>query len=242
MGIVCKDSMYLIPQVYFNVLHEHKKMLALESSPIVNIVDPWSMINVNTVTSLDPKGNKVTLNDGRELTYKALVLAAGFDTHVDYIPGLKGFDEGHEDNNVFVHCLDSKERAIRNFYNGYYSRGGDLLTYSPALPYKGEGTDFYALYYESLMRTDKFTETVSQGSRVVHVTPNKTIVPFPYANEVILDECEKRGIEVHLGWEMTSIQEDANGVKTATLRNVDTGATVEKDFTAATVNPTSRPW
>lgn len=85
-------------------------------------------------------------------------------------------------------------------------------------------------------------EATGAGSRVVYVTPNKSIVPYPYANDVILDECHKRGIEVHLGWEMQSIQEDANGVKTATLRNVDTGVTTEKDFTAATVNPTSRPW
>lgn len=152
MGIVCKDGMYLIPQAYFNVLHEHQPMLALESSPVVNIVDPWSMINMNTVTKLDADGNKMTLNDGRELTYKALVLAPGLDTHVDHIDGLKHFDDGHEDNNVFVHCLDSKERAVRNFYNGYFARGGDLLCYSPAYPYKGEGTDFYALYYESLLR------------------------------------------------------------------------------------------
>lgn len=242
MGIVSKEGMYLIPQAYFNVLHEHKPMLSLESSPIANLVEPWSMINNNMVTKLDPHANKVTLDDGRELSYKALVMAPGLDTHVDHIPGLRGFDDGHENNNVFVHALDSKERAIRNFYNGYYSRGGDLLCYSPAYPYKGEGTDFYALYYESLLRQDRYVEAASAGARVTYVTPNKTVVPFPYANEIILEECHKRGIEMHLGWEMLSIQEDAAGVKTCTLRNVDTGETVEKDFTAATVNPTSRPW
>ena len=84
-------------------------------------------------------------------------------------------------------------------------------------------------------------DLVPQGGRVVYVTPNKSICPFPYANEVILDECAKRGIEVQFGWEMLSIQEDACGNKTMTLRNVDTGETIEKDYTAATVNPTSKP-
>lgn len=242
MGLVSRETVYTIPQVYFNALHEHKKLLNLESATLPGMIDAWSMINNNVVTKLSPEASKVTLDDGRELTYKALVMAPGFETSASLIPGLKEFDEGSQDNNVYVHQLDSKDRAYRNFYNGYYNRGGDLVTYSPAFPYKGEGTDFYALYYESFLRQDKFLDLQPAGAKIVYISPNKTVVPFPYANEVILDECHKRGVEVHLGWEMTSIQEDGAGVKTMTLRNVDTGATIEKDFSAATVNPTSRPW
>ena len=205
MGLICKDMQFIIPQAYFNVTHGHKKFLNLESASTVNMVDPWSTINNTTVEKLLPEKNCVKLADGKELTYKALVLAPGFDTSVDKIPGLKEMDEGSEDNNTFVHCIDSRERVERNFYNGYFSRGGDLVTYSPALPYKGEGTDFYSLYYESFLRQDKMLDLNPQGSRVVYISPNKTIVPFPYANEVIMDECAKRGIVLHLGWEMTSI-------------------------------------
>lgn len=230
-----------MPQAYFNVTHEHKKPLTLESAIIVNMVDSWSAVHNTTVTKLNPASNTVVLDDGKELTYKALVLAPGFDSKVDNIPGLKGFDEGPENNNTYAHCIDNFSRAARNFYNGYYSRGGDLVTYSPAYPYKGEGTDFYSLYYESFLRQDKMLEIVPAGSRVVHITPNKTIMPMPYANEVVLDECHKRGIEVMFGWEMTSIQEDEQGNKTMTLRNVDTGEVVEKDYTGACINPTSKP-
>ena len=49
-------------------------------------------------------------------------------------------------------------------------------------------------------------DLTSKGNRVVYISPNKTIMPFPYANEIALDECHKRGIEVLLGWEMLSIQ------------------------------------
>jgi len=241
MGFIGKDSTYVIPQVYFNVTHEHKKTLSLSSASVVNMVDSWSTIQLQSVEKLNPETNTVTLDDGRELNYKALVLAPGFDSKVENIPGLKEFDEGSEDNNTFVHCIDSLERVNRNFYNGYYNKGGDLICYSPKMPYKGEGTDFYALYYESFLRQDKMLDLVPQGGRVVYVTPNKSICPFPYANEVILDECAKRGIEVQFGWEMLSIQEDACGNKTMTLRNVDSGETIEKDYTAATVNPTSKP-
>ena len=132
--------------------HEHAKPLVLESSQIGGMVDSWSAIHLTTVDKLSPGKNSVTLADGRELNYKALVLAPGLDTHVDMIPGLRAFDEGPEDNNTFVHAIDNKERVMRNFYNGYFARGGDMINYSPAYPYNGEGTDFYSLYYESFLR------------------------------------------------------------------------------------------
>jgi len=36
-------------------------------------------------------------------------------------------------------------------------------------------------------------------------------MPFPYANEVVLDECHKRGIEVHFGWEMMQVKRNEHG-------------------------------
>ena len=118
-------------------------------------------------------------------------------------------------------------------------RGGDMITYSPLAPYKGEGTDFYTLYYESIIRQDKLLGAASAGTKVQHWTPNKFIYAFPYANEVALDECAKRGIEVHLGWELLSVRQDAE-TKVATFKNVDTGETIEKDFIGANINPPSR--
>ena len=241
MGIIAKDPQYIVPQTYFNVIHEHCKPLKLVSAQILNLVDAWSAIHNTTVTSLSPETNSLTLADGKTLNYKALVLAPGFDSHVDMIPGLREMDEGHEDNNTHIHCLDSIDRVTRNFNNGFFARGGDIVNYSPAFPYKGEGTDFYSLYYESFLRQDKMLDLVPQGSRVVYVSPNKSIMPFPYANEVCLDECHKRGVELLLGWELVSIQSDACGNKSMTLRNVDTGVEVEKSYTGATVNPTSKP-
>ena len=66
-------------------------------------------------------------------------------------------------------------------------------------------------------------------------------MPFPYANEVILDECHKRGIDVYLGYEMLSVRNNELGQKIAIFRNVDTGETFEKDFMSAVINPPSRP-
>ena len=89
------------------------------------------------------------------------------------------------------------------------------------------------------MRQDKLINGAAAGARVQYWTPNKFIYSFPYANEVALEECAKRGVECYFGWELLSVREDAAS-KVAVFRNVDTGETIEKDFVGATVNPPSR--
>ena len=51
--------------------------------------------------------------------------------------------------------IDTKARVVRNYYHGWNHSNGDMICYAPKFPYKGEGTDFWALYYESFMRQDK---------------------------------------------------------------------------------------
>jgi len=74
-----------------------------------------------------------------------------------------------------------------------------MLLYSPKFPYKGEGSDFYALYYEHFLRQDILQGLSSRDTKIHFYSPNKELYRFPYANEVALDECKKRGIEVHFG-------------------------------------------
>ena len=81
-----------------------------------------------------------------------------------------------------------------------------MICYSPATPYKGEGCDFYAPYYEHFNRQDKLFGLCSDNARIQFWTPNKYIYEFPYANEVALDECAKRNIDVMFGWEMTEVK------------------------------------
>lgn len=139
MAIISKDSVWVQPQSYFGILQSHIKALKMDTGTLSAMIDTWSKIESGTeVTKLDPNANKISLSNGKEFSYKALVLGAGFDHSCEYIEGLSEFDQGHDDNNVFVHQLDSKARLERNFYNGFMHRGGDYLNYSPAVPYKGE--------------------------------------------------------------------------------------------------------
>ena len=111
------------------------------------------------MTELSPDKNSLTLSTGKELSYKSLVLAPGFAHESSHIDGLVDFEQGEETNNTWVHTFNNLDahNTNRNFYNGYQSLSGDNIVYSPKFPYKGEGCDFYALYYEHMMRQDKLT-------------------------------------------------------------------------------------
>jgi NADH dehydrogenase FAD-containing subunit len=53
-----------------------------------------------------PDENKVLLSNGREYTYKALVISPGLDHRTDMIEGLDELNALPESENFFVHKLD----------------------------------------------------------------------------------------------------------------------------------------
>ena len=242
MALVSEKGKFVLPTAYFGVSHGHIVKLKLESGTVSSQVEPWSRTDVGAkITKYLPHENKVVLSNGREYTYKAMVLAPGLDHRNDLIEGLPELEKTPEEENVFVHMMDTKERVERNYYHGWHHPHGDMICYSPKAPYKGEGTDFWALYYESFLRQDKLHGRASANARIQYWTPNKEIYRFPYANEVALDECDKRGIDVMFGWEMVKVHKNEINQKIATFRNVDTGEVIEKDFSHANINPTSQP-
>jgi sulfide:quinone oxidoreductase len=190
-----------------------------------------------------PDQNKVLLSNGREYTYKALVLAPGLDHQESGIEGLADmYHNSHESENVFVHMLDNKERMSKNFWHGWNHTKGDMICYAPKDPHKGEGTDFWALYYESFLRQNHQIGRSAADTRIQFWSPNEYIYKFPYANEIALDECHKRGIDVNLGWEMTKVHYNEIGEKIATFKHVSTGETKEHPFMHANINPPSSPF
>jgi sulfide:quinone oxidoreductase len=115
-----------------------------------------------------------------------------------------------------------------------------MINYMPKTPCKGEDV-FYSLYYESFLRADRNIGRANANARIQVWTPNDSILSFPYANEIALDECDKRGIDVMLGWDMIKLHQSEVGEKIATFRNVATGEVLEKPFMHANINPTSKP-
>lgn len=242
MALVSEHGKSIMPTSYFGVSHGHIDEQMLESGTVSSQVEPWSRTDVGAkVVEYKPHENKVVLSNGREYSYKALVIAPGLDHRDDMIDGLQELQELPEEENVFVHLLDNKYRTKRNYYHGWNHRNGDMLCYSPKAPYKGEGSDFWALYYESFLRQDQIQGLSSQSARITYFTPNKFIYKFDYANDIAIEECEKRGIEVNLGWELIKIEKNAVGEKVGTFKHVDTAQIKEHPFTHVNINPNSVP-
>lgn len=242
MALITDRSKYLRPELYFLCSHAAIKPLKLETGSVGAQVDASSRTDVGVrATKIDPSNNRVHLSNGKEYTYKALILAPGFDHSTENIKGLPQFDEEGEQNNVYAHIIDNVKRLDRNYHHGQNHFGGDYIVYDPAHPYKQEGSSFSPLYYEYILRHDNLLGRSPDDARIQYWTPNKEIFKFPYANEYVLDECHKRGIDVNFGWELLEIKYNHIHEKIGVFRNVDTGATIEKAFSGMSVNPPHKP-
>lgn len=167
MALVAGENKFVLPQAYFGACHGHIPILNLESGTVSSQVEPWARTDVGAkVVKYMPEQNKLLLSNGREYTYKALVLAPGLDHRSDSIEGLPELEATHESENVFVHMIDNKERVLRNYHHGWSHTAGDMICYSPKAPYKGEGSDFYALYYESFMRQDRLQGRSAANAKI----------------------------------------------------------------------------
>lgn len=86
------------------VSHHHLAPLKLQTQSVSAQVEAWSRIDVGAkVVKFMPNENKVLLSNGREYTYKALVLSPGFDHSENHIEGLPEMSAAHESENVYVH-------------------------------------------------------------------------------------------------------------------------------------------
>lgn len=154
MAFISAEGKFIEPVNYFPILHGHLNEQKAESYTIQACIDKWSKLEIsNPVTKINAASNSLVLENGKEFTYKSLVMAPGFKHTMEPIKGLAEMaDEVDEKNGVNVHMLSGKERISRNYWGGWFHQAGDFICYSPAAPYKGEGSDFYALYYEHFMR------------------------------------------------------------------------------------------
>lgn len=191
MALVTDQIKYVNPELYWPCNYNAVKILKLESSGVGGQVDASSRVNSNTwAKQIIPDKNKVILSNGKEYTYRALVLAPGLETKSEFIEGLKQ----HEDtphSGVFCHIIDEKAWLEKMYHHGWQHFNGDLIVYQPAFPFKDEGLGFYTFYYDQLLKQEKLQGRAAKGASIQYWTPNKKIFEYDYANEVALDECRK---------------------------------------------------
>jgi NADH dehydrogenase FAD-containing subunit len=89
MAVISPQAKFIMPTSYFGCTHGHLPSLKLESNSVTGQVEPWSKVDVGQkVVKYLPHENKLVLSNGKEYTYKALVLAPGFDHSDRHIDGL----------------------------------------------------------------------------------------------------------------------------------------------------------
>ena len=86
-----------------------------------------------------------------------------------------------------------------------------------------------------------YTEEHQETRRFSTGLQNKEIFKFPFANEVALEECHKRGIDVYLGWELIEVKTNEAKEKIGVFKCVDTGKVIEKEFAGMSCNPPHKP-
>ncbi len=78
MAVISDQQRFIIPEAYFGAAHGHLPILKLQSGTISAQCDNWSKLDTNLrVSEYMPNDNKVKLSNGKEYTYKAMVLAPG---------------------------------------------------------------------------------------------------------------------------------------------------------------------
>ncbi len=161
MALITDRSKFVNPDLYHLVQYGVIKELKLESGSVGSQVDVSSKVHTQTkVTKIIPNENKVVLDNGREYTYRALVLANGLDTKSEFIEGLKEL-ELEDRSGVFVNKVDDKYRVDKNYYAGWQHFHGDLIFYQPQFPFKDEGLAFTTFYYDTLLKQEKLQQRAS---------------------------------------------------------------------------------
>jgi NADH dehydrogenase FAD-containing subunit len=89
IALISSQGKFVLPDAYFGCTHGHIPSLKLETGSVSGQVEGWSRTDVGQqVTKYIPGENKVVLGNGKEYTYKALVIAPGFDHSDTLIEGL----------------------------------------------------------------------------------------------------------------------------------------------------------
>merc|ERR1711957_186504 len=89
IAFISEQNKFIEPTNYFPIVHGHQNDQKAESYTIQAVIDKWSKLEIgNPVTSINAEGNSLTLENGKEFTYKSLVMAPGLNHSMEGIKGL----------------------------------------------------------------------------------------------------------------------------------------------------------
>jgi sulfide:quinone oxidoreductase len=151
------------------------------------------------VTAIDPVAHRVHLDDGREIGYEQLVVAAGNQIEWNTIPGLKasvGKPGTGVVSNYDFNTVEATWDAIQSF------RGGTALFTEPKTPVKCGGAPQKIMYLaEEAFRK----QGVREQSTVRFMNAKPTNFTSPAYAGTFRDICAARDIDIQLGHDLVSL-------------------------------------
>lgn len=190
----------------------------------------------NSAEEIQPNENKIVLNDGTNVDYDYLVVAAGVTTKWDSIPGLKAGIESEiaGKNSGVVSIYDYKYSPYVFNHFGKFRSGKAIFTL-PNTPIKCPGAPQKIMWLlEEYARENGFRQDVEIDYRV----PGGAMFGVQKYADMLAKEAETRNINTYFKMELVSVDGDA---KKATFKNVDTGEVTTEGFEMLHVAPPMGP-
>ncbi|KRX02002.1 hypothetical protein PPERSA_07647 [Pseudocohnilembus persalinus] len=162
-----------------------------------------------------PQKNKVILTNGKEITYKQLVISSELQQDLDSIKGLKEAlqDNGHPVFGSYINSSQPIDSAKKNSH--YFSfKGGKSYFYIPPFPFAGEGAhyNFLAAYDTWRENQQKFLSKSIFNEMDIEfeiINANSSFSMHSKGlNDFIIQELEKRGIKYTLNAKVSEIHKD----------------------------------
>jgi sulfide:quinone oxidoreductase len=193
---------------------------APDSVPIAPTVAALSGINTvtGTVAGIDHSARMVTLDDGAEIGYDALIVATGARNVIDKVPGLRAA----VDAGIAVHYYSAEDAArAHTALQGF--DGGKLVFLVTALPYRCP----VAPYEGALLAADLLRDKGCRDATQISVyTPEKQPMPSagPYAGQELVQMLGRDAIAFHGEHAVARVDADQR------VLHFDDGSTAEFDL------------
>lgn len=148
-----------------------------------------------SVSSMSPEKNEISLSDGSSISYDYLVVAPGIQYNLEEIEGLK---ESINKGNVCSTYIDSPYtwEVIKNF------KKGNAIFTQPATPIKCGGAPQKIMY----MAEDYFKKSgVREQIRVSFITPGSVIFGVPEFKKTLMEVIDRKKISLSFFHKITKI-------------------------------------
>ena len=187
-----------------------------------------------SVVQINPREQRVALDDGSSIAYDYLVISSGFKLDLDRIPGLKAaLDDPHVPvtSNYVRESVEKTARLIKEF------QGGTAIFTQPSTPIKCAGAPQKIMYLaEEAWKRAKLREPGQ--SRIIFKTGMGKIFAVDKYATALRQICQDRGIQVDYQDELVEID---GGNRKARFLNAQTKQDEWLDFDFMHVTPHMKP-